>query len=484
MAKPTGKSNKKLLYILGGTIIVLALIATFMNKGKKTGEKVAAEKVSRRTILETVQASGKIYPEKEVKISSDVSGEVVEMYVKEGDSVRAGQLLCRVNAEIYKDQVTRGEAGVNASKAQYATAQANIEGTRSRQMQISAQKEQLQAQLDATRAAFKRNEQLHRDGIVSDADYETTQAQLRQQEANIKAVEAQILASSSDIASSEKSAEAAQYQLRSAEASLKELRTNLNRTSIYAPVDGVVSKLSVEKGERVVGTAQMSGTEIMRVANLSAMEVQVDVSENDILRVKVGNETDIEVDAFPGRKFKGRVSEIANTASNAFTATGQANLTTDQVTNFVVKIRMDAASYADLMQGGRPPFRPGMSASIDIHTNVVNDAIAVQVQSVTTRDADENAAKKPVKEGETAPVKKSDAPPRIVVFAIVGDTLKMIDVKTGIQDDKYIQITEGLKGDEEIVFAPYNLIRKKLKSGMKIQKVSEKETYKAADEKE
>lgn len=479
MAQVNKKKSNKLLWILAGLAVVLVIFAVYQSKSKKVGEKVYAEKIQKRNIEETVSASGRIFPEKEVKISSDVSGEVVELYVKEGDSVRAGQLLAKVNAQIYQDQVTRGEASVNASKAQYANALSNIESVRARQVQLIAQKEQVQAQLNQTSQAFKRNDQLHRDGVISDSDFETTQANLNQQQANLKSVEAQIQASLSDVTSSQKSAEAAQFNLKSTEASLKELKTNLNRTSIYSPVDGVVSKRTIEKGERVVGTAQMSGTEIMRVANLNAMEVQVDVSENDILRVAVGNEVDIEVDAFPGRKFKGRVSEVANTASNAFTATGAVNLTTDQVTNFVVKVRIEASSYADLLRGGRPPFRPGMSASIDIHTNTVKDAVSVPIQSVTTRD--ENAELKKAKAEENKPAagqKETKTPVKEVVFIASGDTVKMVEVKTGIQDNQYIQILSGLNGDEEVIAAPYSLIARKLKSGAKIQKVSEKDLYK------
>ena len=484
MAQPNKKKSNKLIWILAGAVVLLIGIAWWTSKDKKVGEKVYAEKAQKRTIEETVSASGRIFPEKEVKISSDVSGEVVELYIKEGDSVRAGQLLARVNAEIYKDQVTRGEAGVSASRAQYSNALSNIESVRGRQLQLIAQKEQVQAQLASTQQAFKRNDQLHRDGVVSDADFETTQSQLRQQEANTKVVEAQIQGSLSDITSSQKSAEAAQYNLKSAEASLKEMRTSLNKTSIYSPVDGVVSKKSIEKGERVVGTAQMSGTEIMRVANLNAMEVQVDVSENDIWRVAVGNDVDIEVDAFPSRKFKGRVSEIANTASNAFTATGAVNLTTDQVTNFVIKVRIDPASYSDLLRGGRPPFRPGMSASIDVHTNSVKDAISLPIQSVTTRD--ENAELKKAKEEankNAAPKKEGKEPVKEVVFVASGDTVRMVEVKTGIQDNQYIQITSGLNGDEEVIAAPYSSIARKLKGGMKIQKVSEKELYNTGKDK-
>jgi HlyD family secretion protein len=485
MAQANKKKSNKLIWILAAAAVVLVAVAYFMNKGKKTGEKVYAEKVQKRTIQEVVNASGRIFPEKEVKISSDVSGEVIDIYVKEGDSVKAGQLLARVNAEIYKSQVTRGEAGVNASKAQYSNALSNIESVRSRQLQLIAQREQVQAQLAQVQQSFKRSDQLHKDGIMSDADFETSQSQLRQQEANAKSSEAQIQAALSDISSSEKSAEAAQYNLKSAEASLKELQTSLNKTSIYSPVDGIVTKKSVEKGERVVGTAQMSGTEMMRVANMNAMEVQVDVSENDILRVTVGNEVDIEVDAFPGRKFKGRVSEMANTASNAFTVTGQPNLTTDQVTNFVIKVRIEQGSYADLLRGGRSPFRPGMSASLAIHTKDINDAVSVPIQSVTTRveDADIKKAKAEEANKPTDPKKGTNEPVKEVVFIVSGDTVKMVTVKTGIQDNLFIQITEGLSGGEDVIAAPYKAISRKLKSGTKIIKVSEKELY-AGDKKD
>jgi HlyD family secretion protein len=480
MAQVNKKKSNKLIWILAGVALLLIVAAWWFNKDKKTGEKVYAEKVQKRNILETVSASGRIFPEKEVKISSDVSGEIIDLYVKEGDSVRAGQLLCRVNAEIYKSQVTRGEAGVNSSKAQYSNALSNIESVRARQLQLIAQKEQVGAQLVQTQQTYKRNEQLRRDGVMSDADFESSQALLRQQEANIRAMDAQIQASLSDISSSEKSAEAAQFNLKSAEASLKELQTSLNKTSIYSPVSGVVTKRTIEKGERVVGTAQMSGTEIMRLANLDAMEVQVDVSENDILRVSAGNDVDIEVDAFPSRKFKGRVSEIANTATNAFTATGAVNLTTDQVTNFVIKVRIDPASYADLMRGGRPPFRPGMSASIDIHTNEVKDVFSVPIGAVTTRDESADLKKAKAEEAKTVSQttkKTANEPIKEVVFVVSKDTVRMVTVKTGIQNNQHIQITEGLTGEEEVIAAPYNAVSRKLKSGSKIQKVGEKELY-------
>ncbi|MFM2269490.1 MAG: hypothetical protein RL757_2931 [Bacteroidota bacterium] len=484
MAEKVKKRRSKWLYIGLGSVIV-ALIAASVLKGKSggAGEKIYAEKVEKRTIIEKVSASGRIFPEKEIKISSDASGEIVELLVREGDSVKAGQLLCRVNPEIYKDQVARGEASVGAARAQYTQSQSQIEATRSRRTQLEAQREQLQAQLEQVRSSFRRNEQLLKDGVISTADFENSQSQLKSQEASIKQVEANLAGGLVDVRVSEDASQAAQFQVKSNEASLNELKKTLNKTSIYAPASGVVSKLNVEKGERVLGTVQNMGTEIMRIANLSAMEVQVNIPENDIVKLRVGNAVDIDIDAYRGRKFKGTVTEIASTASNATTATGQANLTTDQVTNFVVKIRVEAASYADLAMGGRSPFRPGMSASVDILTQTVADVVSVPIGAVTMREDETlkqkmslQTDKKQENQAEKTAVLVNE---KEVIFVVSGDTARMVEVKTGIQDDRFIQIVSGLKGDEEIIAAPYSFISRKLKSGSKIKKVSEKELYEA-----
>lgn len=485
MLKPN-KSKKWLWWGLGGVIVILLIIASATNKGKNRGEKVYVEKAEKRTIIEKVSASGRIFPEKEIKISSDVSGQIVEMLVREGDSVKAGQLLCRVNPELYQDQVKRGEASLNASRAQYAQSQAQIEATRSRQGQLQAQREQNQAQLENLKNAFNRNEQLKKEGLLAESEYENSQAQLRQQEAGLKQIDANLATAIADLQTSEENSRAAQYNVQSSEASLSELRKTLNRTAIYAPGSGVVSKLSAEKGERVVGTAQMTGTEIMRIANLNAMEVQVNISENDIVKVRVGNTVNIDVDAYGSRKFKGTVTEIANTAANAINATtGQVNLTTDQVTNFVVKIRISPDSYSDLSAGGRVPFRPGMSASVDIFTQTVADAVSIPIGAVTMREDEAMKQKLAVlaKDGANNKDKNSGILEKEVVFVIAGDTARMVEVKTAIQDDRFIHVTEGLKGDEEVIAAPYNLIARRLKSGMKIQKVTEKELYESKDKK-
>ncbi len=482
-----GKKNNRLIWYLAGAAVLLIAIAYFQGKNKKVGEKVYAEKAQKRTIQETVSASGRVFPEKEVKISSDVSGEVVELRVKEGDSVKSGQLLARVNPEVYQSEVIRGEASLNATKAQLSNAQAQIKTLNSQRAQAQAQRDQIQAQLASAQSSFQRNDKLHTQGVISDADFETAQATFQQTQANLRASDAAIQTSIANVESSLDNVRTAEYNVKGSEASFRETNTNLNKTSIYAPVDGVVSKLTIEKGERVVGTAQMSGTEMMRVANMNAMEVQVDVSENDILRIAVGNDVDIDVDAYPGKKFKGKISEIANTADNAFTATGTVNLTTDQVTNFVVKIRIDPASYVDMNRTGKAAFRPGLSASVNIHTNTVNGVLSVPVQAVTTRE--ENEASKKLKAAAsdesdaTDNTKKTNTPVQEVVFVCVGDSVKKVAVKTGVQDNEYIQILSGLNEGDEVVSEPYNSVSRKLKSGMKIVKVSKTELYKTTDAK-
>lgn len=457
------KNNNRLLIILGLAVVALVAIAIVRNQNKPKGDKVIVEKVAKRSIAEKVAASGKVFPQTEVKISSDVSGEVVELFVEEGDSVVSGQLLARIDPDAYQSQVERGVAGVNSAKAQMATSKAQIETTQ-------AQKQQIEAQLRNAREIHKRNEKLRKDGVISQADFDASLS-------NVESLEANLRASESNVRSSEQTLRAAQFAVQSSEATLKELQTSLRRTTIYAPVSGIISKLNVEQGERVVGTIQMAGTELMRIANLNAMEVRVEVSENDIPRVSMGDEAEIEVDAYLGRKFKGRVTQIGN--SSTATGTGLTNsLTTDQVTNFEVRINIDPASYPDLINKDKPhPFRPGMSASVEINTELVKDAIAIPIQAVTTREKDDKKFKAPKKDNEEETEEKSAADLLEVVFVCSADTVKMVEVKTGIQDDTYIQVTEGLKDGDEIVTGPYNLVSRKLKQGTKVIKSDEKSFY-------
>lgn len=451
------KKSNRWIWILSAVVVLMLIIAGIKAKNNPKGEKVTTDKVTRRTIKETVAASGKVFPEVEVKISSDVSGEVVELLVQEGDSVKKGQLLCRINPDTYVSSVERGEASVNSARANASQSKTSIKNA-------MARKAQAEANYNNTKANFERNKTLFNDGVVSKEVLDNSANAVAVAQATLNAAEA-------DIYAAEDNAKAADYNIAGTVAGLKELRTSLKRTSIYAPASGVISKLNIEKGERVVGTMQMAGTEIMRIADFSSMEVQVDVSENDIPRVEIGDETDIEIDAFIGRKFKGKVYQIANSASNTGTTTNILN--SDQVTNFIVKIRIESSSYADLLgKGKKHPFRPGMSATVEISTNEVANVLSVPIQAVTTRDKVASDDKKEKKD-EWQMQKVEDKTPSIsneiqeVVFVLDGDKVKMVQVKSGIQDDSFIEIKSGLEENVELVTGPYDAVSRKLKDGAK-----------------
>lgn len=454
-------TSKRKWWIFGlvGLVIVLIVVAAINGKNKPKGKGVTFEKVSKRTIKEIVSASGKIFPENEVKISSDVSGEIIGLYVREGDTVKAGQLLAKINPDSYLPSVQRGQASVKSSATQEAVSRSQINSAQ-------AQIDEVNSRLINARQTQQRNKKLFDEGVISKADLEASQAALDGLIALAKSAEA-------GLKQARENATASVYGTQSAKASLDELKTSLNKTFIYAPVDGVISSLNVEKGERVVGTIQMSGTEMMTIANLNVIEVQVEVSENDIVRVSKGDTAEIDVDAFYGQKFTGVVTEIANSSSAAATAT--ASLNSDQVTNFVVKIRMNFDSYKDMIKKGQPfPFRPGMSASVEINTNTESGIISVPIQSVTTR---EDPA---VKKDSLSKTVKADLVE--VVFVHSGDSAKMVQVKTGIQDDEYIQVLEGLKGDEMIITGPYSTVSRLLKQGDKVyEDKSKKPEEKEAD---
>ncbi len=433
MTKRKKKSRRWLLLLLAVIFLALIAFAVYKNNSKPKGEEVTTEKVSMRTIYETVSASGRIFPEVEVKISSDVSGEIVELRVEEGDSVVTGQILAKIDPEAYVSSVERGRASLDNMKAQVAISNSQMQNN-------IAQKEQILANLENAKQIHSRNEQLKKDGVISAVEYDQSLSNLRALEANLKAAEAGIM-------SSKESIKAAEFQVKSSEASLKELTTNLNRTTIKAPQSGIISSLSVEKGERVVGTIQMTGTEMMRIANLNAMEVQVEVSENDILKVSTQDSVEIEVDAYVDKTFKGVVTEIANSAANTTGVAASASLNTDQVTNFIVKARIDPGSYSSM---SRYPFRPGMSASVDIFTNKAEDVLSVPIQSVTVRENED----KDIEE---------------VVFLFEADTARMVKVKTGIQDDDYIQVLEGLNDGLEIVSGPYTAVSKIIEEGSELR---------------
>lgn len=453
------RKNRNLLIIILVAIIAILIVAVVIkSQQKEEGIKVTVEEVEDRTIKEMVAASGKIFPETEVKISSDVSGEIVDLYVEEGDSVIAGQLLANIDPDAYQSQVERGVASVNSSKAQLANSQSQVENT-------IAQKEQIVAQLENARIVYNRNKQLFQDGAISEADFQTSEASLRQLEANLKSSEASIRAA-------QQSAKAAEFSVKSSEATLKELRTSLRRTSIYAPTNGIVSMLNVEQGERVVGTIQMTGTEMMRIANLNIMEVRVDVSENDIPRVSIGDIVDIEVDAYIDRIFKGTVTQIANSASNSATAA----LTSDQVTNFEVRILINPDSYQDLIAAGnRYPFRPGMSSTVEINTEVKDGILTVPIQSVVVRERSDLEGKK---DNKKKAEDDEEELVEVVFIAVEGDTVKAVPVTTGIQDDTYIEVTKGVKAGDKVVSGPYSVLSRRMKPGDAVTVVEEDELYK------
>lgn len=448
--------QRKSLVIWGLVLLIIVLIAAvaIRAKNKPKGIEVETETIGTTTIKETVSASGKIYPSTEVMISSDVSGEIVELYVREGDSVVTGQILAKIDPDTYVSAVERGKASVNSSKAQLSMSNSQIETAR-------AQMEQVKAQLENARNIHKRNDQLKKDGVVSQIEFDQSLANLRGLEANLRASEA-------SLKSAQQSSQGQGFAIKSAEANLRELSTSLSRTTIKAPMSGIISSLTVEKGERVVGTIQMTGTPMMRISNLNSMEVQVDVSENDIPKLKMGDDVDIEVDAYLNTIFKGKVSEIANSAKNIALTTS-----TDQVTNFVVKIQVDPSSYNSLATNlNKYPLRPGMSASVDIFTNQVKDVVAAPISAVTVREK-KNALKDEKKILEDSDFEE-------VVFLMSGDTAKQVVVKTGIQNDQFIHILSGLNKGDVVISGPYNTVAKELKSGEKVRiKVEEKKDKKS-----
>ncbi|MBP7166121.1 MAG: efflux RND transporter periplasmic adaptor subunit [Bacteroidia bacterium] len=428
-------------------IIILAIAKKSGVIGSGTETKVSSEKVTKRDIVETVSANGKVQPEVELKIAADVSGEITELYVKEGDVVKKGTLLCRINPEVYASSFDRSEAAVNTSKA-------NFQNSKSRLSQALSQFEQ-------TELSFNRSKKLYDDKVISPAEFESAKSAYEVAKAEIDAAR--------------QSVSAANFNVASAEAGLKEAKENLNRTSIYAPVDGTVSKLSKEKGERVVGTNMMEGTEILRLANLNEMEVSVDVSETDIVRVSVGDTADIEVDAWLGRTFSGVVTEVAN-SSNLTSA-----VSTDQVTNYTVKVRISRDSYKDLLDGKAidySPFRPGMSATVDIRTRRTSGVLTVPIQAVTTRDSVKSDDSKKEDDGQKT-VAELNASSKIneVVFVLVDGKAKLRRVKSGIQDSQYIEIKEGLKEGEEIISGPYAAVSRTLKNDMVVKVVQKEELF-------
>jgi len=456
-------ATKRILYIVGILVVILIIFAVigsttglFGNRGG--GMNVEVAKVERRSLTQVVTASGKVQPEVEVVLSPDVSGEIVFLGVKEGDEVEQGQLLVRIKPDFYQAQVEQATARVSQARASMSQARASM----------------LQADLDV-----KRSEELFKKNVVPESEHESVKTQYEVAKASF---------------------EAAEFAVASAAAAEREAKEQLYKTSIYAPMDGTISQLDIEVGERVVGTTQMSGTEMMRVARLDQMELEVDVNENDVVNVSLGDTAAIEVDAYPERSFRGVVTEIANSAR--VTGTG----TQEQVTNFPVKIRIldphnyafDASMAPTLLEEElspdspqNPQFRPGMSGTVDIFTATVASVLAVPIQSVTVRDFnrvqpeaetdeegeeaegeevaanDEEAADE--EEEQPVPAQRMEEDLRKVVFVVNDGKAKMIEVETGISDDSHIEVTEGLEEDLDVIIGPYSAVSRMLAPGNAVQ---------------
>lgn len=419
-------SKKSIYYIVGGVVLLIVALIALSKAGlignKDKGIEVEIAQVNTSTIIETVSATGKIQPEIEVKISSMVSGEIISLPVKEGQVVKKGDLLVKINPDLYTSSLNRTIAGLSGSKAGLT---------------------QADAQFNEAKSSYDRNKTLFQKGIISKSDWD-------------KAI------ASYEVAKATK--QSAYFNVQSASASVNEAKDNLGRTIIYAPADGTISMLNVELGERVLGTQQMTGTELLRVANLNNMEVEVDVNENDIVKIKEGDEANVEVDAYLKKKFKGVVTSISNSASST--------LTSDQVTNFKVKVRIVKESYQYLLEG-KPatysPFRPGMTATVDIMTKTKSNVLNVPISSIVIKS--DTAAVKEIKMVETEEEKntapKSDKKFECV-FVKVGDKAKIRIIKTGIQDDTNIEILSGLKKGDVVITGPYTTVTKELNSGDKV----------------
>jgi HlyD family secretion protein len=449
MAK--AKSSRKFWYLTGGVILIIIVTGVLLRTtgvigGEPEGKDVETTKVGIKTITQMVSASGRINPETEVIISPDVSGEIIELRVKEGQNVKRGDLLVRIKPDIYQAQIDQLSATLLSQKARY---------------------EQSRASFEQSKFNYDRQKQLFERKLISEVEFLQSETNFRSEEANLKAAE---------------------FQIQNAEASLRKAQEELQQTIIRAPMDGTVSKLNVEIGERVVGNMQVSGTEIMRIAKLEQMEVEVRVNESDIVNVNQGDSVKIEVDAYPNRTFDGMVTEIANSAN----ITGVSS--TEQVTDYTVKIRITTMHNLPQSSGESiarqssdetssltpsPIFKPGMSASVDIMTETVVDAISVPIQAVTVRDFNKiktdttktvetkpNEASESSNQGGEVLIPKEDL--RKIVFVVRDGKVHVVEVSTGISDETHIYITNGLEAGQEVVIGPYRLVSRELNPNDKV----------------
>ncbi len=446
--------SKKLIWIIVALVVIIGVLIGLKKGGvigKEEGTKVSTEKVVKRNIIETVNASGKVYPEVEVKVSPDISGEITELFVAEGDTVKKGQVLARIYADIYSTQRDQVAAGVNQAKAQLSNSNASLSG--------------LKATLDNAKSVYDRQKKLVDDKVISRSEFEQAQQAYLSALSNYNAAKEGL-----------KSGEA---NIQGAQAQLNKANKDLSRTVISAPMDGLVSLMSVKKGERVAGNSFNVGTEMMRISDMRSIEVRVDVGENDIPKVKIGDTAIVEVDAYTNRKFKGIVYKIANPNTSSLTTSSSTD-----VTNYKVHIRLLTSSYEDLITPRKSfPFRPGMSASADIQTKTKSNVLSIALNAVTTRDKKDNKApsdKKDDKKDDNTTVKSTSADDDIeeVVFLLQKDnTVKKVKVKTSVQDLNNIEILDGLKEGDEVVTAPYTIVSKTLKDGAKVIVVAKDKLY-------
>ncbi len=445
------KSTKWILISVVLLLVVLIVLSKTGVFGKDEGTKVTAEKVQKRTIIEVVNASGKVYPEIEVKVSPDISGEITELTVLEGDTVKKGQLLARIYADIYSIQRDQAAFGVNQTEAQVANSQASLDA--------------LNAQLEQSQRTFDMQKRLFDEKVISRSEFNVAEANLKTAKANYNAAVQGI--------------KGGQASVNTAKANLEKAAKDLGRTTIIAPMDGVVSLLNVKKGEKVAGNSFNVGTEILRIANMDKIEVRVDVGENDIPKVKLGDSAVVEIDAYSDRKFKGVVTQIASSNNGAASQSTLVSSTSTDVTQYKVYVRLLPESYSDLLGKGSFPFRPGMSANADIQTRTVVNVLSVPINAVTTRDKNEalkDVTKKDDDNMNTAAPAMDDLD--VVVFVLGNDAkVKKVKVKTGIQDINYIELKEGLKEGEEVITGPYDVVSKTLKDGTLVKKVDKKELF-------
>lgn len=463
MAKQQKKKSRLMIYLIGGLVVLILLLVVGKSMGLigKTKEiEVEFAKAKKSSITEKVSASGTVQPVIEVKLAPEVSGEIIELNVEDGDSVKLGQSLVKIRPDTWLSQLERTEASLSQQKANLESSKASLSRS--------------EAQFSRAEADYQRQEKLWNQKVISESDW-----QLARQN---------YLVAKNDLSAAKQAVEAARFIVNSTEASVRESRENVRKTSVVAPMKGVVSKLSVKKGERVVGTATMTGTEMLRIADLNKMEVRVNVNENDIVRVHLGDSVSIDVDSYQNinKQFKGLVTNIANTAKDKLSA--------DAITEFEVRILILQASYEDLIKkGNKYPFRPGMTASVEILTNRKSDVLSVPLAAVTTRNPDDKSGDQSGQQGQGGGggnnnnnsnraenpnkkvVKKED---KVVVFVNENGVAKMVEVKTGISDYDNIEILSGINVDQEVVIGPFLAVSKRLKDGDKIKLLVKKEEKK------